>query len=77
MSNRRRPFQFLALAVFTASMGVIAFSGVASNPRFEKMHILDVIRLMAAGANFALTIVLLTMFFFRRSIRSEDTGTGK
>ncbi len=63
MSNRRRRFERLWGAAFTAFMGLLAFSGVASNPRFETIHRLDVIRLMTAGAAVAVTIMLLIKFF--------------
>jgi hypothetical protein len=72
MSNRRRRFPGLAAAVLTATMGAIAFSGVASNPRFETFHVLDVIRLMTAGAAVAVTIMMLVVFFQRSGPGSED-----
>jgi hypothetical protein len=53
----------LALAPFAACMGLIAFSGVASSPRFETIHTLDVIRLMTAGAGLAVALVVLIQFF--------------
>lgn len=61
----------LALAPFAACMGMIAFSGVASNPRFETIHTLDVIRLMTAGAGFAVAIFSLILFFNFSGPRSE------
>ena len=76
MSNRRRPFPLLWAASFTAFFGVIAFSGVASNPRFETIHTLDVIRLMTAGAGFAVPLMMLILFF-RRGIFSEDKRAGE
>ena len=60
------------LAIFTACMGLIAFSSVAGNPRFETFHVLDVIRLMTAGAGFAIALVLLVQFFTFPGPRSED-----
>jgi len=63
MSNRRRRFEPLWGAAFTAFMGLIAFISVASNSRFETIHRLDVIRLMTAGAAVAVTIMLLIKFF--------------
>ena len=77
MSNRRRSFQLLWMAPFTASMGMIAFSGVASNPRFETIHTLDVIGLMTAGAGVAVALVLLIQFFCLPGPRSESNGTGQ
>lgn len=75
MSIRHRPAQLLSMAVLTACMGLIAFSGVAGNPRFEAIHTLDVIRLMTAGAAVAVTIVLLVLFLKSRR-RSEDVRAG-
>ncbi len=63
MSNRRRPFQLLWGAGMTAFFGAIAFFSVSSNPRFETIHVLDVIRLMTAGAGFALAPFMLLLFF--------------
>ena len=62
MSNRRRHSPLWA-ASFTAFFGAIAFSSVSSNPRFETIHVLDIIRLMTAGAGFALAIFMLTLYF--------------
>jgi hypothetical protein len=76
MSNRPRPFQFLWAAAFTAFMGVVAFIGVASKPRFETFHVLDVIRLMTAGAAVAVTIMML-IWFFNFGPRSEDKRAGE
>jgi hypothetical protein len=76
MSNRRRPFPHLAAAAFTAFFGVIAFSGVASNPRFETIHVLDAIRLMTAGAAIAVTLMMLIEFFNRGPL-SEDKKAGE
>jgi hypothetical protein len=53
-------------------MGLIAFSSVAGNPRFETIHTLDVIRLMTAGAGFAVALMLLSPFFNFPGPRSED-----
>lgn len=61
MSHRRK--RFLGMASLTATMGLLAFSGVASNPRFETIHTLDILRLMIAGAAVAVTIFALIQFF--------------
>ena len=71
MSNRRRSFLLLWMAPFTGFMGVLAFYSVASNPRFETFHALDVIRLMTAGAGFAVALIMLILFFIPGP-RSED-----
>jgi hypothetical protein len=76
MSNRRRPFQLLGAAALTTFIGGSAFSDVAGNPRFETYHVLDVIRLMTAGAAVAVTIMLLIKFF-NRGPHSEDIGAGE
>jgi hypothetical protein len=68
--RRRRRVQ-VAMAVLAACMGLVAFSGLASNPRFETYHTLDVIRLMTAGAGFAVALVLLVQFFKFPGPRSE------
>ncbi len=60
-----------ALAPFAACMGLFAFSSVASNPRFETIHTLDVIRLMTAGAGLAVALILLIQFFNFPGPRSE------
>ena len=67
MSNRHKPSHLLFMSGMAAFWGVIAFSGVASNPRFESIHVLDVIRLMTAGAGLAVAVVAMVMFFARRS----------
>ena len=71
--DRRR---YLWMASFTAFYGVIAFLGVCTKPRFATMHVLDVIRLMTAGAGFALTVMALIMFF-NRERPAEDRSTGE
>ncbi len=72
MNTPRRPYQFLAAAAFTATMGVIAFSSVAGNSRYATFHVLDVIRLMTAGAAVAVTIMMLSFFFNDRRPRFHD-----
>lgn len=52
----------LALIPISAFIGLQSYLGVASNPRFESIHKLDVIRLMTAGAAFAITLMPLIMF---------------
>ena len=77
MSNRRRSFHLLWMAAFAAFWGAFAFFGVSSNPRFETIHVLDVIRLMTAGAGFAVALMTLLMVFFRRGSLSEDKRAGE
>jgi hypothetical protein len=74
MRNRRRTTLWCAL--FIAFFGVIALSSVYSNPRSETIHVLDVIRLMTAGASVALTIFFLVHFFGYGPL-SEDKRAGE
>ena len=74
--RRMRRFS-VAMAIFAACMGLISFSRVASNPRFETIHTLDVIGLMTAGAGIAVALVLLMQFFFLPGPRLEDNGAGQ
>ena len=76
MSSRRRPFQLLWPASFTAFFGAFAFISVSSNPRFATIHVLDIIRLMTAGAGFALALFIL-MLYFRGGSFSEDNRAGE
>lgn len=71
---RHRPNRFLWMAGMAAFWGVLSFYNVASNSRFETIHVLDVIRLMTAGAALAVTIAGLVMFFV---FRSEDKRAGE
>ena len=65
MSNRRRSSKRVWGAAFSAFLGLNAFIGVASKPRFETIHTLDVLRLMIAGAAIPVTIMMLIQFFIR------------
>ena len=67
----------VVMAIFAACTGLMAFSRVASNPRFETIHTLDVIGLMTAGAGVAVALVLLIQFFCLPGPRSENNGTGQ
>jgi hypothetical protein len=73
MRDRRR---FLWMAPLPAFFGVHAFYSVSTNPRFETFHALDVIRLMTAGAGFAVAVIFLVLFFIRGP-RTEDTRPGE
>ena len=68
MSDRRL---FLWPASLAAFFGVLAFFRVASKPRFETFHVLDVIGLMTAGAGLAVALIMLILFF-TRGPRTED-----
>jgi len=63
------------MAGFAAFYGMLAFHGVSTNPRFETIHTLDVIRLMTAGAGFAVALMGL-LLFYTRSSRSDDNRAG-
>ena len=61
----------VAMAIFAACIGLVSFSSVVGNARFETYHTLDVIRLMTAGAGFAVALILLIQFFNFPGPRSE------
>ena len=52
--------------------GIVCFFQRSRQPRFETYHTLDVIRLMIAGAGFAVALILLIQFFKFPGPRSED-----
>jgi hypothetical protein len=60
-----------AMAVFTACIGLGSLSRVASKPRFEAIHTLDVIGLMTAGAGLGVAFILLILFFKLPGLHSE------
>jgi hypothetical protein len=68
--SKRRGFLWGAL--FTAFIGVNAFFSVSSNPRFETIHVLDLMRLMIAGAAVPVTIMMSGQFFIRGPRSEED-----
>ena len=61
----------VGMAVFAVFIGLMSFFRVASNPRFETIHTLDVIGLMTAGAGIAVGLVVLVQFFSLPDSRSE------
>ena len=69
--QRRMRRVSVVMAIFVGGMGLSAFSRVAGNPRFETIHILDVIGLMTAGAGLAIALILLIQFFSLPGPRSE------
>ena len=73
MRDRRR---FLWMAAFAAFWGVLAFFRVSTKPRFETIHVLDVIGLMTAGAGLAVALAGLILFFIRGP-RTEDNRAGE
>ena len=73
MRDRRR---FLWMAAFAAFWGVLAFFRVSTKPRFETIHVLDVIGLMTAGAGFAGALIGLILFFILGP-RTEDNRAGE
>lgn len=75
--QRRMRRVSVVMSVFAACTGLMAFSRVASNPRFETIHTLDVIGLMTAGAGLAVALVLLMQFFFLPGPRSVDNKAGQ
>ena len=75
-TDRSKRSGFLWGALFTAFIGVNAFFSVSSDPRFETIHTLDVMRLMIAGAAVPVTVMMLIQFFIRGP-RSEDKRAGE
>ena len=73
MRDRRR---FFWMASSGAFFGVVAFLGVSTNPRFETIHVLDVMRLMTAGAGFAVALIGLILFFILGP-RTEGNRAGE
>jgi len=73
LSDRRR---FLWLAAFSAFFGATSFFRVSSKPRFETIHVLDVMGLMTAGACVAVFVLALVLFFIR-DLRAEDNRAGE
>lgn len=55
-----------------AFIGVYSFLSVVFNPRFQTFHVLDVVRLMTAGAAIGVAYVLLLNFFNSPKPHSED-----
>lgn len=75
MSNRRRRYERLWGAGFTACIGLSSFFSAFGSPGFETIRGLDVMRLMLAGAGVAVTIMLLIMFI-KGEPMSEDNEVG-
>ena len=69
--QRRMRRVSVAMAVFVGCIGLMSFSRVAGNPRFESIHTLDVIGLMTAGGGLGVAFVLLMQFFISPGSRSE------
>jgi len=63
------------MAAFAAFWGVLSFFRVSAKPRFETIHVLDVIGLMTAGAGFAVALFALILFFVRGH-PTEDNRAG-
>ena len=73
MRDRRR---FLWIAANGAFWGVLSFFRVSTKPRFETIHVLDVIGLMTAGAGLAVALTGLILFFVLGP-RTEDNRAGE
>ena len=63
MNNRRKPAPKVFVPLFIASMGLVAFSNVASSPRFASFQSIDVVRLIASGMCFGAALAALLIFF--------------
>jgi hypothetical protein len=61
--RKRSPRPFVAL--FIGFMGFAALSNVASKPRFQTFHAVDVVGLLAAGTCFGVAICVLVTFLRR------------
>ncbi len=67
MSNRRTFAPKVFVPLFIASMGLAAFSNIASSPRFATFQTIDVVRLIASGMCFGAALAALLIFFGPRS----------
>ena len=64
MTDRRKLAPKVFVPLFIASMGLAAFTNVASSPRFATFHTIDVVRLIASGMCFGAALAALLIFFF-------------
>ena len=60
MRNRR---QVVSGVFVLVSVGLIGLYNVASKPRFETFHAVDVVQLIATGMCFGAALGMLVMFF--------------
>ena len=63
MNNRRKVAPKILVPLFIASMGLVAFSNVASSSRFATFQSIDVVRLIASGMCFGAALAALLIFF--------------
>ena len=63
MSDRRNVAPRVFIPLFIASMGLAAFTNVASSPRFAIFQTIDVVRLIASGMCFGAALAALLIFF--------------
>ena len=60
MKNRRK----VVAGIFAPLLvGLVGLSNVASKPRFETFHAVDVVQLIASGMCFGAALAVLVMFF--------------
>lgn len=59
MENRRKTVSGVLVPLFFLFMGFAAFTNVASRPRFEAMHTVDVVGLVASGMCLGAALVAL------------------
>jgi hypothetical protein len=59
MSNRRKLVPFFVLLFF----GLASFFSIASKPRFETIHAVDVVQLIGIGMCFGAAIATLVLYF--------------
>ena len=60
MMNRR---QLISAVLVLVSVGLIGLYNVASKPRFETFHAVDVVQLIATGMCFGAALGMLVLFF--------------
>ncbi len=63
MNNRRKSAPKVFVPLFIAFMGLVAFSNMASSPRFATFPTIDVLRLIASGMCFGAALAALLIFF--------------
>jgi hypothetical protein len=63
MNDRRNFAQRVFIPLFIAFMGLVAFTNMASSPRFATFRTIDVVRLVASGMCFGAALASLLIFF--------------
>ncbi len=63
MNNRRSFAPKVFVPLFIASLGLAAFSNMASSSRFATFQMIDVVRLIASGMCLGAALAALLIFF--------------